>query len=390
MSAGNERAAAAVLQKSSSTYDDSKGVVRGIDFDSVRPHHSSHAIETKPNDPTSLARDEESASIDDLVSAMRSTGFQATNVALACDEINRMLDWTEDLQAAQLRCGDGAPVQQAKCTIFLAFTSNMISSGIRETIKFLVKNNLVDVLVTSAGGIEEDLIKCFASTVVGDFKLNGRELRAKGMNRLGNLIIPNANYCLFEDWVNPILGAMADEQVGQGVRWTPSRMIHRLGKEINHEDSYLYWAYKNNIPVFCPALTDGSLGDMMYFHSYKRPELSLDVIMDIRAINDIAMRAACSGMVILGGGVIKHHTCNANLMRNGAEFSVFINTGQEFDGSDSGASPDEAISWGKIKSSAAPVKVFADASLVFPLIVTQTFVKALKRRKRNASTRAEL
>jgi deoxyhypusine synthase len=79
--------------------------------------------------------------------------------------------------------------------------------------------------------------------------------------------------------------------------------------------------------------------------------------------------------VILGGGLVKHHTCNANLMRNGADFSVYINTGQEFDGSDSGASPDEAISWGKIRIDATPVKVCADASIVFPLIVSQTFCK---------------
>ncbi|CAM9686647.1 unnamed protein product [Choristocarpus tenellus] len=62
-------------------------------------------------------------------------------------------------------------------------------------------------------------------------------------------------------------------------------------------------------------------------------------------------------MIIVGGGLVKHHTCNANLMRNGADFSVFINTGQEFDGSDSGAKPSEAISWGKIKIDAKPVKV---------------------------------
>lgn len=181
---------------------------------------------------------------------------------------------------------------------------------------------------------------------------------------------------------------MTDEQVNQGVRWTPSSVIERLGKEINHEDSFVYWAYKNKIPVFCPALTDGSLGDMIYFHSYKRPEFAIDVVHDIKKINDIAVHAACTGMVILGGGVIKHHTCNANLMRNGAEYSVFINTGQEFDGSDSGASPDEAVSWGKIKITASPVKVYADASIVFPLIVSQTFLK--EHRKQKAKDRVEL
>ena len=121
----------------------------------------------------------------------------------------------------------------------------------------------------------------------------------------------------------------------------------RLGKEINNEESVWYWAYKNNIPVFSPALTDGSLGDMLYFHSYKNPGLKLDIIEDIRLMNNQAVHAKNTGMIILGGGLVKHHINNANLMRNGADFAVYVNTAQEFDGSDSGARPDEAISWGE-------------------------------------------
>jgi deoxyhypusine synthase len=89
---------------------------------------------------------------------------------------------------------------------------------------------------------------------------------------------------------------MTDEQEKEGVRWSPSRIIARLGQEISNEESVYYWAYRNNIPVFCPALTDGSLGDMMYFHSYKRPEFYVDLIQDIRAINDFAVRAHATGM----------------------------------------------------------------------------------------------
>lgn len=201
--------------------------------------------------------------------------------------------------------------------------------------------------------------------------------------------VPNNNYCLFEDWLTPILHTITDEQVNNGTRWTPSRLIHRLGKEINHPDSVYYWCYKNNIPVYCPAITDGSLGDMLYFHSYKRPELAIDLIDDIRALNDSAVHAACTGMVILGGGIVKHHTCNANLMRNGADYSVYINTGQEFDGSDSGASPDEAVSWGKIKMNSKPVKICADATLVFPLIASQTFYKEFVRRQESGEEKHE-
>lgn len=151
--------------------------------------------------------------------------------------------------------------------------------------------------------------------------------------------------------------------------------LYRLGKEIDHPDSIYYWAYKNNIPVFCPAITDGSLGDMFYFFSYERPDFTVDLVADIRRLNDLVIAAPCTGMIILGGGTSKHHTCNANMMRDGADFAVYINTGQEFDGSDSGARPDEAVSWGKIKPHATPVKVYADATLVFPLLVSQTFAK---------------
>jgi len=77
-------------------------------------------------------------------------------------------------------------------------------------------------------------------------------LREAGLNRIGNLVVPNDNYCAFEDWLTPILDKMLDEQEREGVKWTPRRMIHRLGKEINHPDSVLHWAYK--VP---PSYADG-------------------------------------------------------------------------------------------------------------------------------------
>lgn len=234
-----------------------------------------------------------------------------------------------------------------------------------------MRNGHVSAIVTTAGGVEEDLIKCLAPTYLGSFTAPGADLRAKGLNRIGNLLVPNSNYCSFEDWVVPILDKMLEEQEAakqkaletgdeeDELHWTPSKVIERLGREINHEDSVLYWAARNNIPVFCPALTDGSLGDMLYFHTFKSSpkRLRIDIIDDVRRINTMAVRAAHAGMIILGGGVIKHHIANACLMRNGAEHAVYINTAQEFDGSDAGARPDEAVSWGKIKADANSIKV---------------------------------
>jgi deoxyhypusine synthase len=152
-----------------------------------------------------------------------------------------------------------------------------------------------------------------------------------------------------------------------------------MGKEINDERSVYYWAYKNNIPVFCPAITDGGIGDSLFEHSYRNPGFKLDLVEDIKKMSTLTLFSVNTGGIIIGGGTSKHHILNSNCMRNGLDFSVFVNTGQEFDGSDSGAKPGEALSWAKIRPEATPVKVYGEGSLIFPLIVSQTFAKRFPR-----------
>ncbi|KAI1310521.1 hypothetical protein EDD11_003726 [Mortierella claussenii] len=334
----------------------------------------------------------QTVTLDSLLSTFITSGFQASAIGRAIEIINEMRQWrlsddplpqSSNENPVDSELLDPEYRKTVKCKIFLGYTSNLVSSGVREVIRFLVQHKLVDCLVSSAGGIEEDFIKCLAPTYLGDFRLEGAKLRKQGLNRIGNLLVPNDNYCKFEDWVVPILDKLLEEQNDEKIKahWTPSSIISRLGKEINHEDSIYYWAYRNDIPVFCPALTDGSLGDMIYFHSYKNPGLIIDIVADIRAMNNQAVFAKKTGVIILGGGIVKHHICNANLMRNGADYAVFVNTGQEFDGSDAGARPDEAVSWGKIRMDGKSVKVYADATVAFPLIVSQTFAKDFSTNK---------
>jgi len=284
-----------------------------------------------------------------------STGFQATNLGRAIDVVKKM--------------------REDNVTVFFGYTSNMVSSGIRDVIRYLVKNRMVHVLVTTAGGVEEDIIKCLKPFVLGRFDAKGSELREKGINRIGNVFVPNDRYIKFEKFMNSFLAKMLEKQKVQGHPLAPSEIIRELGKEINNEQSIYYWAYKNDIPVFCPALTDGSFGDMTYFFKKKNNEFRIDIVDDLIRINDIAINAEKTGIILLGAGVIKHHICNANLFRDGADYAVYINTAQEFDGSDAGARPDEAVSWGKIKPEAKSVKVYGDATIIFPLIVAGAFRK---------------
>jgi len=134
----------------------------------------------------------------------------------------------------------------------------------------------------------------------------------------------------------PLFKQMYKEQVKDNIKWTPRKVIERFGKEINNEDSIYYWCYKNQIPVFCPAITDGGIGDVLFTNSFKN-DLVIDLIEDTKEISKIAMKAHKSGAIIMGGGVPKHHILNANIWRNGVDYAVYVNTGLYEDGSDSGA-----------------------------------------------------
>jgi len=282
-----------------------------------------------------------------LIDNFSSTGFQATNLAKAIEIIKEML--------------------KEHAYIYLGYTSNMVSSGLRDIFRYLAEHKLVDVIVTTAGGIEEDFIKCLGDFKLGRFDVDGANLREKGINRIGNIFVPNSRYVKFEKFVLPILEKHKDKIL------TPSKLIKILGQEINNKESIYYWCAKNNIPVFCPALTDGSLGDMIYFFRSNHPDFKIDIVDDAWELNNTSLGKKKTGMIILGAGVIKHAICNANLYRNGADYAVYINTLQEYDGSDSGASPEEAKSWGKIAGKAKSVKVFCDATIAFPLIVSKSF-----------------
>jgi deoxyhypusine synthase len=292
-----------------------------------------------------------------LIDSYLATGFQATHFARAINIINKMIN--------------------EKATIYLGYTSNLVTSGLRDIFRYLAKHKKIQVIVTTAGGVEEDIIKCLGDFKLGSFSASGEILNKKGINRAGNIYIPNSRYCEFEKFITPILEKLYEEQK-KGKIITVSDFIKILGRKINNEKSIYYWAFKNNIDVYCPAITDGSIGDMIHFFMYEHPDFKLDIAGDIHKLNEYTIVQKKTGIIILGGGVVKHYINNANMMRNGTDYAVYINSSQEWDGSDTGARPDEAVSWGKIKPNSESIKVFGDATILFPLIVAKTFAQILK------------
>src|SRR3989338_3372834 len=152
-----------------------------------------------------------------LIESFETTGFQATHLSKAIEITNKMIS-------------DGA-------FIFLGYTSNMVSSGLRDIISYLVQNKKVNVLVTTCGGIEEDIIKCLGSFKLCDFNSDGAILREKGINRIGNIFVPNSRYVKFEKFVQPILEELYQTAKNTGKTVSGNELIWKLGEKINDEDS---------------------------------------------------------------------------------------------------------------------------------------------------------
>ncbi len=252
------------------------------------------------------------------------------------------------------------------CVKFLSFTGNLVATGTRGALRELVKRKLVNVIVTTCGTVDHDLARCWKDYYRGSFFMSDAALRRKGTNRLGNVLVPNESYGLpIEEKMQQVLHGLKDE----GITEISSRDLCReIGKRVCNESSILYWAAKNDIPVFVPGITDGAVGYQLWLYSQEH-EMKLDLLKDSGQLNDIVYDAEESGALLIGGGISKHHTLWWNQFRDGLNYAIYISTADEWDGSLSGARPREAISWGKIHERAKRVMIEGDASLILPLMV---------------------
>lgn len=290
----------------------------------------------------------EKTTVSELVDYFDTMGFQATNLSQASNIFKKM--------------------KKNNATIFLSFTSNMVSSGLREIFAQLVKEKMVDAIITSVGSIEEDLMKTKKPFLLGDFNKSDIDLHKEGTNRIGNIFVPNNRYVEFEKMIQPFFKKMFEKQKQQNKMLSPSELIFELGKTVSDKNSILYWATKNNIPIFCPGITDGAMGLQLYFFKQDNKEFGIDVTADFEKATQMVLTAEKTAGIILGGGIAKHQLIGLNILRDGLDYAVYVTTATEGDGSLSGAKPREAKSWSKIKEEANVVCIEGEATIIFPLL----------------------
>lgn len=262
------------------------------------------------------------------------------------------------------------------CVKFLSFTGNLVATGTRGVFKELVKRKLVDVVITSCGTLDHDMARCWKNYYRGSFVMNDSKLHAAGVNRLGNVLVPNDSYgVLIEEKMQKLLSDLYRE----GKREVSgSELTKEIGKRCCNESSILYWAAKNDIPVFVPGITDGAVGYQTWMFSQDH-DFKLNLLKDSGRLNDIVFDAKKSGALIVGGGISKHHTIWWNQFKDGLDYVVYVSTADEWDGSLSGARPREAVSWGKISEKAKRIMVEGDASVILPVMAGSLFSRLAEK-----------
>ncbi len=251
-------------------------------------------------------------------------------------------------------------------TTFLSFPADIISTGTRGIINDLVKKKLVDVIITTNGMLDHDIARTYTDYYSGSFDFSDRELRKIGINRLGNVFIPDESYGII---IEEKVGSIIEDLYSLKKEWSAVEFIKEAGLRINNKDSILYNAAKNDIPVFVPGITDGSFGSQLWSFYERNRDFKINLLADEHMLSDIIFEAKKTGALMVGGGISKHHTIWWNQFRGGLDYAVYVTTAQEFDGSLSGAKLEEAISWKKIKEDAEFANIYGDATVILPLLL---------------------
>ena len=273
-------------------------------------------------------------------------------------------------------------LEDEECTVFLSLAGAMVPTGMRRIVSELIRDGHVDVLVTTGANLTHDAIEAVGGKHHhgrhGDEEATPREhderLRDEGVDRIYNVYLPQEHFALLESHLRAEVFPPLAEEGAVSIR----RLTEELGRanaEVNEREGIdeapgvAAAAHEAGVPIYCPAVQDSVLGLQAWIYS-QTSDFSLDALADMTGLTDLAFDAERAGCLLVGGGVPKNFTLQTMLVTPGAyDYAVQITMDPEATGGLSGATLDEARSWGKLKKEARNASVYGDATVFLPLLV---------------------
>ena len=315
------------------------------------------------HDPIEHATITDGMSVSGLVEEYGKAGIGAANVAEAVDIYAEMLG-REDV------------------TNFFGLAGAMVPAGMRQIVVDLIRDGHIDALVTTGANLTHDSIEAIGGKHhhgrEGDDDRSRREhdeqLRDEDVDRIYNVYLPQEHFVLFEDHLRAeVFPVLENEETVSIQRFT--EQLGKANSEVNEaegvaEDAGIAAAaYENDVPIYCPAVQDSILGLQAWLYG-QTTDFSLDALRDMSDLHDQAFESEKAAAMVVGGGVPKNYVLQTMLVAPEAyDYAVQLTMDPPQTGGLSGATLDEARSWGKLETAARNVSVYGDATITLPLVV---------------------
>jgi len=267
-------------------------------------------------------------------------------------------------------------------TNFFGLAGAMVPAGMRAIVADLVRDGHVDALVTTGANLTHDAIEA-----VGGKHHHGREgaegksprehdetLRDEEVDRIYNVYLPQEHFALFESHLREEVFPVLEEEGTVSI----ARFTEELGRAnaavneregVEEDAGIAAAAYEHDVPVYCPAVQDSVLG-LQAWLAGQTSDFSLDALADMDPLNDLAFDADRAGAMVVGGGVPKNYVLQTMLVTpESYDYAVQLTMDPPQTGGLSGATLDEARSWGKLEKAARNASVYADATITLPIVV---------------------
>ena len=292
--------------------------------------------------------------VDQLIQQFKNSGsFGAGRLATACDIYEKML-------------------RDNGCTIFLALSGAVVPAGMRQLTADLIRQHLVDVIVSTGACMVHDAIEALQSH---HYKANPAvddlELYKYHLFRIYDVLVPEEGYVRLDYALSEMYGEIADEKKGAAL--SSREFAWEIGKRLEDRNSILRAAYEEDVPIFMPSIRDSEFGFIHWLHATKAGQknvLNLDAFKEVPEICGICKDSERNGMIVLGGGVPRNTVQSATLAsKKSLDYAVVVTMDRPETGGLSGSTLSETISWGKMKGAADNVMVIGDALMIFPIMV---------------------
>lgn len=298
-----------------------------------------------------------------LIESFNDMAFQSRNLANACKIYEKML-------------------KDKDCTIILCLAGSLVSAGLKKVIIDQIENNMIDIIVSSGAIIvDQDFFEGMGfNHYRGFINSDDNQLRELMIDRIYDTFIDEEDLRICDDTITKIANSLKQKA------YSSREFIYEMGKYLDkldkNKESFVLSAYKNELPIFCPAFSDSSAGFGLVLHQVKQKNhISIDSVKDFRELTDLKIKSKETGVLMIGGGVPKNFVQDtvvaADLLGVDSpmhKYAVQLTVADERDGALSGSTLKEASSWGKVNQSFEQM-VFSEATITFPLLVSYAYHK---------------